>query len=345
MLPHQKCPLEMLERPTRFILFRYEVAVALAMVRRLSGRARDWLTLIVLVPLLAFIARAWLAALPDGLRDLVAFGAALSIATLLSKALIERIRFHRVDGVLARDAQRPRDGVNYFVPLLFAGIVSGLASLVVLDLADPRNLLLGLCSGLPVGLLLPFVQERVRRWWRRIGPKRLECLAQSRFAMAAAAALSVMCASLVVALPSANHLDTIIVGAFGLTVILLTAPVSDEIVRYMTLMGHTSLSLLRYWLPIQLALLWPLALVLLAAQAWTPATVATLVSLALPIVTALRILAYRAFSRLIADWAVAVVILAAVYAAFTVSPLAPAIIIAAVIWLARRGAGARWLLA
>jgi len=87
------------------------------------------------------------------------------------------------------------------------------------------------------------------------------------------------------------------------------------------------------------------ALVLLAAQAYVPATVAVLIAATLPVVTALRIFAYRAVSRLIADWAVAIVILAAVYAGFTAPPLGPMIIVAAIVWLARRGAGARWLLA
>lgn len=103
--------------------------------------------------------------------------------------------------------------------------------------------------------------------------------------------------------------------------------------------------MLRHWLPIQLALLWPAALVLLAGQAWVPAGVTAAVAVALPVLTALRIFAYRALSRLAADWAVAIVIIAAVYAGVTAPPLGPVIVVGAIVWLARRGAGARWLLA
>lgn len=113
----------------------------------------------------------------------------------------------------------------------------------------------------------------------------------------------------------------------------------------MSLVGHDGPSLLRHWVPIQLALLWPAALVLLAGKAWVPAGVMAVFAVALPVLTALRIFAYRALSRVIADWAVAIVIIAAVYAGLAAPPLGPIIIAGAIVWLARRGAGARWLLA
>lgn len=305
----------------------------------------DGLTLLVLVPLLALFARAWLAALPDDLREMVAFGATSLFATLLAKALIERLWFHRTDGVLARDAQRADDGFAYFVPLALAGAALGLSVLAVLGLVDPTGMVLGVCSGLPAGVLFPFLREHAHRWWRRFAPRGLRSLAHTRLSLAKAAALSVMAGIVSLALPSTHSLDAIAIGVYLLGVILLTAPVDARVVRYMTLVGHGGASLLRHWLPVQLALLGPLAIVLLLAQEPVPATLAAITAVALPVVTALRIFAYRAVSRLVADWAVAIVILAAVYAGFTAPPLGPMIISAAIVWLARRGAGARWLLA
>jgi hypothetical protein len=206
-------------------------------------------------------------------------------------------------------------------------------------------MVLGVCSGFPAGLLFPFVREHVRKWWRRFAPKNLRSLAHFRLPLAKAAALSVAVGILGLVIPSKHYLGAIAIGVYGLGVILFTAPVNAQAVRYMTLVGHGGLSLLRHWLPIQIALLWPAALMLLAAQAYVPATVATLIAATLPVVTTLRIFAYRAVSRLIADWAVAIVILAAVYAGITVPPLGPLVIVGATMWLARRGAGTRWLLA
>jgi hypothetical protein len=303
------------------------------------------LTLLVLVPLFTLFARAWLATLPDDLRELVAFGASSLFATILAKALIERLWFHRTDGVLAPLAQRTRDGIAYLGALMLAGIAMGVSAFALLGLLDPRGMVLGVCSGLPAGLLFPFVRERVRKWWRRLAPRSLRSLAHFQLPLAKAAALSVVVGILSLALPSEHYLGAIAIGFYGLGVILLTAPVDARVVRYMTLVGHGGASLLRHWLPIQIALLCPAALVLLAAQAYVPATVAVLIAATLPVVTALRIFAYRAVSRLIADWTVAIVILAAAYAGLTAPPLGPIIIVAAIVWLARRGAEARWLLA
>ncbi len=305
----------------------------------------DGLTLLVLVPLLALFARAWLAALPDGFRELGAFAAASLMATLLAKALIERLWFHRTDGVLARYAQRTHDGIAYLGALKLAGVAMGLSAFALLGLLDLRGMVLGVCSGLPAGLLFHFVREHLRKWWRRLAPRSLRSLAHFQLPLAKAAALSVVVGILSLALPAEHYLGAIAIGVYGLGVILLTAPVDARVVRYMTQVGHGGASLLRHWLPIQIALLWPAALVLLAAQAYMPATVAVLIAATLPVVTALRIFAYRAFGRLIADWTVAIVILAACYAGFTVPPLGPLVMLGAIAWLARRGAGTRWLLA
>jgi hypothetical protein len=331
--------------PLRHALAKHDAAIVLSVLRGLSGRVVDGVTLLVVVPVLALFARAWLAALPDELRALAGFGASSLIATLLAKGLIERLWFHQADGVLARDAQRPSDAAAFLAPLIFAGIAMGLGALAVLGLADPGGMVMGVCSGLPAGALLPFVREHLRRWWRRFAPQNLRSLTQTRLPLAKAAGLSVAVGIASLSLPSEYYLDAIAVGVYGLGVILLTAGVDARVVRYMTLVGHNGASLLRHWLPIQLALLWPAAIVLLAAQAWVPASVTVLIAVALPVVTALRIFAYRAFSRLIADWAVGIVILGAVYVGLTLPPLGPAIIGAALVWLARHGAGSRWLLA
>lgn len=329
----------------RFALAKHDAAIALSVGRELRGRVIDALTLLVLLPLLALFARAWLAGLPDDHRDIGAFAAASLLATLLAKALVERLWFHRLDGVVASYAQRPREGIAFIVPLLLGGIAIGVGALALLGLVDPGGMVLGVCSGLPAGMLFPFVREHVRSWWRRLATKHLLSLTRTSLSPARAAALSVGVGILCLIMPSRVYLDTIATGFYTLAVILLTAPVDARVVRYMTLVGHGGTSLLRHWLPIQLALTWPAVFVLLAGQAWIPAGVAAVVAVALPVLTALRIFAYRALSRLAADWAVAIVIIAAVYAGVTAPPIGPVIVFGAIVWLARRGAGARWLLA
>lgn len=329
----------------RLALAKHDSAIVLSALRNLRGRVIDGLTLLVLVPLLALFARAWLAGLPDDHRDIVAFAAAPLLAILLAKALIERLWFHRMDGIVASYAQRPREGIAFVTLLLLGGIAIGLGALSLLGFVDPGGMVLGVCSGLPAGLLFPFLREHVRRWWRRVAPKPLLSLSRTRPLLTRAAALSLGVGIVSLIMPSRFYLDSIATGCYALAVILLTAPVDARVVRYMTLVGRDGASLLRHWLPIQLALLWPAALVLVAGQTWIPAGVTVVAAVALPALTALRIFAYRALSRLAADWAVAIVIIAAVYAGVTAPPIGPVIVFGAIVWLARRGAGARWLLA
>ena len=329
----------------RLALAKHDAAIALSVLRELRGRVIDGLTLLVLVPLLALFARAWLAGLPDDHRDIGAFAAASLLATLLAKALIERLWFHRIDGVVASYAQRPREGIAFVAPLLLGGIAIGLGALALLGLADPGGMVLGVCSGVPAGLLFPFAREHVRRWWRRLATRHLRSLTRARLSLTRAAALSVGMGIVGLIMTSRFYLDSIATGFYTLAVILLTAPVDARVVRYMTLVGHGATSLLRHWLPIQLALLWPAALVLLAGQTWALAGVTAVVAVALPVLTALRIFAYRALSRVIADWAVAILIPVAVLVSLAAPPLGPVIVVGATVWLARRGAGARWLLA
>lgn len=329
----------------RLALAKHDAAIALSALRGLRGRVIDGLTLLVLVPLLALFARASLARLPEDLREMGAFAAASLLATLLGKALIERLWFHRSDGVLARHAQQPRDGIAFLVPLFLVGLAMGLGALAVVGLVDPGGMVLGVCSGVPAGVLFPLVREYVRRWWHRAAPRPLRSLTRTRPSLTRAAALSVGAGIICLLMPSRFYLDAIATGLYALAVILLTAPVDARVVRYMTLVGHGSVSLMRHWLPIQLALLWPAAVVLLAGQAWVPAGIMASVAVALPVLTVLRIFAYRALSRVIADWAVAIVVLAAAYAGLTAPPLGPIIVVGGILSLARRGAGARWLLA
>lgn len=329
----------------RLALAKHDAAIALSALRGLRGRLLDGLTLLGLVPLLALFARASLARLPEDVREMGAFAAASLLATLLGKALIERLWFHRSDGVLARHAQQPRDGIAFVAPLLLVGIAVGLGALAVLGLVDPGGMVLGVCSGLPAGMLFPFVRDYVHKWWHRAAPRHLLSLTRTRPSLTRAAALSVGAGIICLLMPSRFYLDAIATGFYTLAVILLTAPVDARVVRYMTLVGHGSASLLRHWLPTQLALTWPAALVLLIGQAWAFAGVLAVVAVALPVLTALRIFAYRALIRVIADWTVAIVIIAAAYAGLTAPPLGPIIILGAIVSLARRGAGTRWLLA
>ena len=304
----------------------------------------DCLTLLIAVPVLTLVARAKIAELPDNTRWLVGYGISWLFAVFLAKALIQRWRFHRADGVLGRQSQRLTAAIAYLFPLTLIGLGAGISAIAILGLFDPSAAILGIGSGLPTGALLPWIDEHVRRVWHRVASETIRFNMRARPSLCIAAAASAVIGMTSLFVPSAHHIDALITGAYVLCVVLLTASVDARVVRYMTLMGRSASALLGYWLPLQIVLLSPVTMVLMIGQASVPASLAAITLLALPVVTAMRIFAYRAFGRLIADWSVAFVLAAAIYAGFTLPPLGPVILVAGMWWLARRGTGQRWLL-
>lgn len=334
-----------LEFYLRFALLKHDAAITRAASRQITKSIADLLTVLIGLPLLALIARVWLKGLPSELRVLIAYGASTLIATVIAKALLERVWFHQSEGVLARFAQSPGEWLFYIGPLIAAGILIGFSGMAALGIFNPGGAVLGSCAGIAGGLAFPCLRERVLRWWRDIIPKSGPDLIRHGRAPIIGAVAATMLGAICSILPQDGYLDAILAGTYGLLVIVLTGRVDAAKVRYMTLMGHSPTSLLRHWLPAQLTLLLPFGTVLALAQNWLAAGVVSAVTLGLLILTTARIFAYRAFGRLIADWVVAGVIASTGYVALTLPPVGPVILLAAIVWLARRGAGRQWLIA
>ncbi len=334
-----------MELSLRFALLKHDAAIGKAAAQHIIARTADLLTVLIGLPLLVLVARASLKGMPSDHRDLIDYGASALIATVIAKALLERVWFHQSDGPLARFAQRPGDWLSYIVPLLSAGILLGFFGLAAVGILSPGGAALGTCAGIIGGLAFPFVRERVLRWWRDITSQRRLNLIRHRRAPIIGAIVAAVLGTIGAILPQGEYLDVLWAGAYGLMVIVLTGRVDAATVRYMTLMGHSPASLLRHLLPAQIMLLLPFGAVLALAQNWLAAGLTAAVALGLLVLTTARIFAYRALSRVIADCAVAAVVAASGYAAMTVPPLGPVVMMAAIVWLARLGSGKRWLLA
>lgn len=329
----------------RFALLKHDAAIGKAAAQQIIARTADLLTVLIGLPLLALVARAWLKGLPDQLRELIAYGASALIATVIAKALLERVWFHRSEGALARFAQRSGEWLCYIGPLLGASILLGFSGMAAVGILSPGAAVLSASAGVIGGLAFPFVRERVLRWWRDITSQRRFNLIRHRRAPIIGAIAAAVLGAIGAILPQGGYLDALWAGAYGLMVIALTGRVDAATVRYMTLVGLSPASLLRQWLPAQIFLIVPFGAVLALAQHWLAAGVAAAVALGLLVLTTVRIFAYRAFSRVIADWAVAAVVAASSYAAMTVPSLGPVVMTAAIVWLARLGLGKQWLLA
>ncbi|NCP18406.1 MAG: hypothetical protein GW855_04505 [Erythrobacter sp.] len=326
----------------RFALVRHDAAIAAALARQVARRWRDLLTVLIVLPILALFARAWLAELPVERREIITGIAGFLIAAAVAKTLMSRIAYHRTDGVIAHFAQRSADALCY-IPLLLAGglavLFAGLFAVTGLASVGPA---IGMGAGVAVGMLAAFSGDRFGPSTIGLAPGRARAF-QQRHGLAIGAVVSGTAGLVCALLPSANHLDAIVAGGYALAVVILTGQVDATAVRYMAMVGNSSMELLRKWLPLPIVLLVPAAAVLALSQSWVAASVTAVAAAGLPAITILRIFAYRAFSRVLADWLVTILIAVAAYLTFSFPPLGPLAIVAAILWLAWRGRDARWL--
>lgn len=328
----------------RLALLRHDLAVAVAVLRGVANRTGDLLIILVILPIVVLFARARVGELPVGHKELLASGASFLIASASTKALLERVRFHQTDGALAHHAQRSAEWLSFVLPLLVAGVLGLLAALMVIGIVQPLGLALGICAGAAFGLAVPIARELVRPWWHRVTARRRFDLFRNQHSLLIGAGIAATIGLFCTLLPEEKQFDAIFAAGYGLAVILLTARVDAGAVHYMTMVGRSSTFILRKWLPIQIALLLPVAVALAISQNWLAAAVAALIALGLPTLTAMRILAYRSFSRIIADWVTTLLIAAVAFATLMLPPLGLIVIVGAMAWLSRRSKGVGWLI-
>jgi len=328
----------------RFALLRHDAAIAGALARQVAERWRDLLTLLVALPILALFARVWLAQLVVDRREIIVGVAGFVIAATLAKAVAERLDYHRTEGALAHHAQRSSVPLSFVLPLLAGGLAILLAGMASIAGLPSISLAGWIAAGTALGLLLAVAANFVPRFMAGPMPTPPRMLGHRR-EMGLVAVFSAAVGLAGALLPSQNHLDGLVAGGYALAVVVLAGQVDATAVRYMTMVGHSAATMLRKSLTIQLALLVPFAAVLALAQDWMAASVAAIAAIGLPCITALRILAYRAFGRILADWLVSIFIAIAAYLTLTLPPLGVLAILAAMVWFARKGTGTRWLIA
>jgi len=210
----------------RFALLKHDAAIAKVAVRQLTKSPANLLTVLLGLPLLALVARAWLSGLPAELGDLIAYGTSTLVATAVVRALLQRVWFHQTEGALGRYAQRPGDWLSFMLALLVAGIVLEVLAMAAVGILDPERAIWGTCTGITGGFAIPFVLERVRRWWRDISPKKGFGLLRHRHALATSAAVSAAIGAICAYFPQDGYLGPILAGGYGVVVILLSGRIA-----------------------------------------------------------------------------------------------------------------------
>lgn len=329
----------------RHALLRHELKIVTAGLGALSRKPIDLLTVVIALPVFLFVLRAWTGNQPEQLLNLQAFAVGFLVAFYCVKALLGRCTYHRTDGILASDAQRPSERLAFALPLFGAAAALGFAYLGILDAPRPTLWLaatmLGGMAGFAWAQIARMLRERqpiVLRWLR---PRYLRRTWAQPVLVAGGAIAGMACAILPLKLPAL----VIATAAISVIVSLVLGRIDASAVRYRTMVGHSSWAIVRSHISPLAAFFVPFAAALTLAPHWAPPAVAGLLGLAVTVFIAMRILAYQSFYPRIADWFVTVLIAVVAMAGLALPPAAPVAMLVSIVWLARRAASQKWLIA
>lgn len=324
-------------------LFRYDRAIAWNTIRAtFSGWQDRVIAAIMLLAALAVV-RSWLIDRPPATAAWVALAAGIVTGFGAGRLVGARLAFHAFDGLLAADALHARKRRRYVAMWHGVGLV--LLALVTL-IGRPSLLIVGipayvagaLLSGLTHGFRMP---RRIAGMPRPIWMMR----AWSHRPVAGVAAATI----LLLSLPPARAIDPnalpamIAVEAVLLALVLTT--VDDGIVRFMAVAGHGSRRIVVHHAKGLASFL-----AVAAPGCWImdgPVVVGMMVAAwaAMLLLLTLRVLAYRLHGKRFADLLVAVLAGLLILIAYSMPVALPAVALAMLWQLQRRGRTKTWLLA
>jgi hypothetical protein len=324
-------------------LLRHDGRVVAAGVRVVARKPDDLLTVVIAVPVLALVWRAWVAGLPESAAMLQSAGLGFLAAFFGFTLLAERCAYHREDGIVAAHAQLAAERLAFALPLWAAAMACGFVLSIVVGLGHPAIWLAGTLAGGLSGMAWALVPQIAspRLTAAAARPRTVPTSRTGATLAASGAALGLVCALL----PLRHEVAAFVALAVAVLASAFLGRVDAEAIRFRTLVGESSWRLVRAHAGNLIAFLVPFAGTLALAPWWTPAAVAALVTCMATVITALRVIAYQSFDRRIADWVVTAAIGASALLGVAFPPFAPVVLAMTAAWLARRGARQAWLLA
>lgn len=330
---------------SRYLLLRHELAIAVAGLRFLSHKPIDLLTVLICLPVFIFILQAWTAGQPDQLLQVQAAAIGFFAAFYSARGLLARDAYHRTDGIVARQAQRAGERLGWALPLFGAAVVPGFAYLAIVNAARPMLWLVATLLGAGAAAALSAIARVLRErrpalspWLR---PGHLRSPRAWLALLATGAALGLTCT----ALPFEAAGLAIAAADVALVAVVALGRVDAMEVQYRTMVGNSSLVIIgTHGLPL-LAFFTAFTATLSSAPPWEPSAVAAVLGAAVLVFMAVRVLAYQAFDRRIADWFVTGLFAIAGMAGLMIPPAALVAMLFGVVWLARRAASQRWSIA
>lgn len=326
-------------------LLTHDVAVVRAMLRALGGNRSDLLTLLIGIPLLVLIARDWATHLPAEQQRWLAVGVGLAIGFTASAQAIARIAYHRSDGIMAVPAQHRRARARLAMAINGTALVMGIVGLLVLDAFLALSYVIGFSAG-AVGAAAAGPLRRSLATARAVLGRHLPNRGRQGPARSwPIAVVGAMVGGALMMLPVAPPVGAIVAALVAFTLGTALGPVDAEVVAYLTIIGRTSRAIVIDRIARPLAFLIPFAGAVAVGR--HPIALIAVVSAAgaVPLLIALRVLAYRLFGKRGGDWFIGLLLAVAALALVLFPPLAPAVLLVGLVRLERSAAPKRWLIA
>lgn len=324
------------------VLIQHDLSLIRAELGKLAHRRADLLSVLLGLPCLFLFARAWANQLPAARTPWFVLTAACASVAMALVLLTARLAYHRADGIVASAAQQTQEQIHFAVLIGAGGALIGPLLALSLGLFAPVHWLIGMGLGLALGSGYVIMTPLVRRFLQRIALPTDIGLREIGRPLVVLGLTSVGLGLLSCILP--REWAAGLAVTTGLLAMAFTGKVDAEIVRFLSLTGHSSGSILRIHLTYQLVSLVPFVFTASAAKAWLPAAIAGMFAVLLPVITTMRVLAYLSFGRTVAGWVVAILVGICAFVTISFPPAAPVLVIATVAWLARRAKPRTWLL-
>lgn len=323
-------------------MLRHDWAVILAATRHSLRDRSNLLTALIGVPILLLVASAGFAKLPPDRLSLLTAALGLVIGFALVRSVGERLRYHQTEGALGSFAFGRAACIGYGAVFLGVGLL--MAGTLVLVLAEGGFWMW--LAGVGAGAIAGALWLRVVPWLGQHLPiiSALPGLPQLRhdrspIALAGAGFGAGLFCTLLPYEAAAAVAVALCVGAS-----LLLGRVTQPAVRFMTMVGHSSWSIVEHHLKPVLCFALPFATAPLLAGNWLLAVVSTASVLGVLLLLMLLALSYRVFSRQLAEWVVVLLVAFAANVGLAIPVAAPAVLLAGVLWLGRRSRHASWLI-
>jgi hypothetical protein len=323
-------------------LFRHDCRIVANTIRNEFEKWSDrWIAAILLITALAAM-RSWFAYQPWTIAAWTMLGAAIVVGIGAGRFVVARLNFHCFDGLLAANALLGPTRRRYIIAWHCIGIALVAAvALIARPSLVPASVIAYGIGAIFAGLTARFGQMPISNTGTRTGWTARSWLLQPGVGIAAAV---VMLVSLLPTVALGMKIVAAIVGIGTLLIALSLTIVDDAVVRFMTIAGHGSLSILGRHMKSIASFVAVAVLGCWLMIGRIPAAVVAAVSAGVLLLTALRILAYRLFAKRPANFLISIIVGFLALVTYALPPASPFVAMAILWQLQRRGSARIWLL-